>query len=232
MSILNAQMSRRTTNAANLLFSQDWKTRGVCRSGEMTEDFFSTVTAAKARARALCVGCPVIVECLNAQRQSDDAIYRWGVGGGLDPDQRRALGAEELMGNVPNMEMARVLVSPRWLHRLRQLSVECRSLDGITAFLREDGLLVDEVTVRVAVWWSGGVGARMARMAPDDRRSWRAQLRDDYTDVVLELRRRGARHADIAAYLGNPNTNGAKGVGDVLRAAEAESAAAGMGLAA
>jgi hypothetical protein len=194
----------------------------------MSDDFFSTSTATKKRARALCLGCPVIVECLNSQRQSDDTIYRWGVGGGLDPDQRRALELEELLGNRPNLAMARVLVSPRWLHRLKSLRSRCRSLEGMAAALRKDGLFVDEVTVRVAVWWSGGEGARMARLAPGDRRSWRAQLRDDYTDVVMALQRLGARRADIAAYLGNPTTNGAKGVSEILNAA----AVAGVELAA
>lgn len=228
MTILNAGTRRRTTLAVTTPATPDWKTRSVCRNSDMTDDFFSTATAARKRARALCVGCPVIVECLNNQRQSDDTIYRWGVGGGLDPDQRRALELEELLGNVPDLAMARLLVSPRWLYRLRRLKAGCRSLEGIAAALLEEGLVVDAVTVRVAVWWSGGDGARMARLAPGDRRSWRAQLRDDYTDVVLALHKLGARRADIAAYLGNPGANGAKGVSDVVNAATA----AGMELAA
>ncbi|MFJ4887734.1 WhiB family transcriptional regulator [Streptomyces sp. NPDC088731] len=227
MTILNAGMRRPTTPAASAPASQDWKTRSVCR-GELADDFYSTIKSRKERARALCVGCPVIVECLNNQRQSDDAIYRWGVGGGLDPEQRRALEVEELLGNVPNLAMARVLVSPRWLWRLRQLKAGCRSLEGMTAALRKDGLFVDEVTVRVAVWWSGGEGSRMSRLAPGDKRTWRAQLRDDYADVVVALHELGARRADIAAYLGIPGTNGAKGVSDVLKAA----AASGLELAA
>ncbi|MEU3656475.1 WhiB family transcriptional regulator [Streptomyces sp. NPDC032161] len=231
MTILNASMRRPTTPAVSAPASQDWKTRSACR-GTPVDDFFSTSTAAKERARALCVGCPVIVECLNNQRQSDDAIYRWGVGGGLDPDQRRALDVEELLGNRPDMAMAQLLVSPRWLYRLRRLKTSCRSLEGMVAALRKDGLVVDEVTVRVAVWWSGGQGARMARPARGDHRSWRARLRDDYTDVVVMLHKLGARRADIAAYLGNPGTNGEKGVSEVLRAVAEKSAAAGVGLAA
>ncbi|MFJ1827413.1 WhiB family transcriptional regulator [Streptomyces sp. NPDC088178] len=226
MTIVNADMRRSRSYAAPA--TPDWKTRSVCRGSEMTDDFFSTVRSHKERARALCVGCPVIVECLNNQRQSDDVIYRWGVGGGLDPEQRRALELEELLGNVPNLAMAKVLVSPRWLYRLRQLKAGCRSLEGIAAVLRKDGLLVDVVTVRVAVWWSGGQGSRMARLGPGDRRSWRAQLRDDYADVIVALHERGARRADIAAYLGIPGTNGAKGVSDVLKAV----AASGLELAA
>ncbi|MFG2676979.1 WhiB family transcriptional regulator [Streptomyces sp. NPDC048445] len=228
MTILNAGTRRHTTWAASAPATPDWKTRSICRTGEMSDDFFSTSTAATKRARALCLGCPVIVECLNNQRQVDDTIYRWGVGGGLDPDQRRALELEELLGHVPNLGMARVLVSPRWLYQLKSLRSRCRSLEDLVAALREDGLIVDEVTVRVAVWWSGGEGARMARLAPDDRRSWRQQLRDDYTGVVLALHELGARRADIAAYLGNPGTNAAKGVSEIVNAA----AKAGMELAA
>ncbi|TXS68887.1 WhiB family transcriptional regulator [Streptomyces sp. sk2.1] len=227
MTILNADTRRSRSYAAPA--SPDWKTRSVCRGefvGKLADDFYSTIKSRKERARALCVGCPVIVECLSNQRQSDDAIYRWGVGGGLDPEQRRALELEELLGNVPNLAMARVLVSPRWLWRLRQLKAGCRSLEGMTAALREDGLFVDVVTVRVAVWWSGGQGSRMARLGPGDRRSWRAQLRDDYVDVIVALHERGARRADIAAYLGIPSTNGAKGVSDILRAVTETEAAA------
>ncbi|WP_331756302.1 WhiB family transcriptional regulator (plasmid) [Streptomyces sp. NBC_01590] len=225
MTIVNADTRRSRSSAAPV--SPDWKTRSVCRD-ELADDFYSTIKSRKERARALCVGCPVIVECLSNQRQSDDAIYRWGVGGGLDPEQRRALELEELLGNVPNLAMARVLVSPRWLWRLRQLKADCRSLEGMTAAFREDGLFVDEVTVRVAAWWSGGEGSRVARLAPGDKRTWRAQLQDDYADVVVALHELGARRVDIAAYLGIPGANGAKGVAAVLKAA----AAGGLELAA
>ncbi|THA22742.1 WhiB family transcriptional regulator [Streptomyces sp. A1277] len=227
MTILNAETRRSTTLAVPP--APDWKTRSVCRSGKLANEFFSTAPADKAKARALCAGCPVIVECLTSQRASDDAVYRWGVGGGLDPDQRRALELEELLGYVPDLAAACLLVSPRWLWRLRQLRAGCRSLEGIAAVLRRDGLVVDAVTVRVAVWWSGGAGPRVARMSPCDTRSWRAQLRDDYTDVIMALHERGARNTDIAAYLGISMSNGKKAVGEIVRAA---SAAAGMELAA
>ncbi|MFD7868015.1 WhiB family transcriptional regulator [Streptomyces sp. NPDC059783] len=230
MTILNAHTRRPTRYAAHLPATQDWKTRSVCRNSGMTDDFFDTRTAAKTRARALCTGCPVIEECLTNQRASDDTIYRWGIGGGLDPEQRRALEWEEALGHVPDLGMARVLVSPRWLWRLRQLRFGCRSLEGIVAVLRRDGLVVDEVTVRVAVWWSGGAGARVARMTVSDTRSWRVQLRDDYTDVIVALHALRARNVDIAAYLGLTVTNGSKAIGEIVRMHAA--ASAGMGLAA
>jgi hypothetical protein len=196
----------------------DWKTQSGCR-GANTDDFFSTITAEKDRARALCAKCPVIAECLLEHRATDEEIYRWGIGGGLDAHQRRALDVEELLGNHPNLDLARLLISPRWLLRLQDLRSSCRSLQGMTMVLQLEGLQVDEVTVRVAVWWSGGHGSRMEWNRPDDERPLRAQIRD-YMDVVLALRAAGARQSDIAAYLGVPGSQGSKAIANALKDAE------------
>lgn len=230
MSILNASTRRPTTPA---VAGQNWKTRSRCRDLAMADSFFSTAASAVARSRGLCLGCPVVAQCLTQHMQFDDRMYRYGVGGGLDPQQRRALAMEELLGNRPDLELARLLVSPRWLWRLRQLKRGCRSLEGMVAVLARDGLVVDEVTVRVAVWWSGGAGERVARMSPRDTRSWRRQLQDDYTDVIVTLHGLGARRADIAAYLGVTASNAEKFISDLVRDATAPTkTAAGMELAA
>jgi WhiB family redox-sensing transcriptional regulator len=197
----------------------DWKTRSECRGAD-TDDFFSTTTAEKDRARALCAKCPVIAECLIEHRATDEEIYRWGIGGGLDAHQRRALEMEELLGNHADLALAQLLISPRWLLRLQDLRSSCRSLQEVTRKLRLDGLLVNEVTVRVAVWWSGGHGSRMAWNCPTDLRPLRSQIREDYMDVVLELRAAGARQSDIAAYLGVPGSQGSQAIAKALRAVE------------
>ena len=76
--------------------------------------------------------------------------------------------------------------------------------------------MVDLVTVRVAVWWLGGEGSRLAR-----GRHWRHQLRD-HLDLIVALREKGARFLDIAVFFGVPEVNGAKAVSELLLAVAAE----------
>ncbi|MFH9236106.1 WhiB family transcriptional regulator [Streptomyces globisporus] len=220
MTILNIGARRPTTIAAP---PPDWKVSARCRAEDVdAEDFFTTAKAGQKRARAACVQCPVIAECLRQTRAFDDGTYRWGIGGGLDGLQRRALELEEWLGCRPNLEMARLLVSPPWLGRLVRLRSSCRSLDGMVRALRGDGLMVDVVTVRVAVWWSGGQAPRVAWRG--DTRSLRAQLAGDHLDVILRLRSNGARYADIAAWLGVPRDTGMRALKDILPGVEAEEA--------
>lgn len=216
MTILNLEARRPTMIAAP---PPDWKVRAYCRRQDVeADDFFTTSKAGRKRAHAACVQCPVITECLQVTRSHDEGVYRWGIGGGLDASQRRALELEEQLGGSPNWEMAKVLVSSRWLDRLTRLRSSCGSLEGMTRALHRHGLLVDEVTVRVAVWWSGGDAPRVAWRG--DTRAMRVRLAGDYLDVMLRLRAKGARYVDIAAYLGVSGESGSRAVKDVLRAAE------------
>ncbi|MFF8250122.1 WhiB family transcriptional regulator [Streptomyces griseus] len=220
MTILNLGSRRDTTMAAP---PPDWKVNARCRAeGVDAEDFFTTGKAGQARARAECSQCPVIVACLRATRAFDDGVYRWGIGGGLTGVQRRALELEEWLGNRPNLEMARLLVSPRWVGRLSRLRSVCGSLDGMVRALRRDGLMVDAVTVRVAVWWSGGDAPRVAWRG--DTRALRVRVADLFLDAVVELRSRGARYADIVLWLGVPRDTGLRALRDVLAGVGAEEA--------
>ncbi|MEU0624924.1 WhiB family transcriptional regulator [Streptomyces rubiginosohelvolus] len=212
MTILNIGSRRDTTMAAP---PPDWKVNARCRAEDVdAEDFFTTGKAGQRRARAACVQCPVIVECLRQTRAFDGGMYRWGIGGGLDGLQRRALELEEWLGRRPNLEVARLLVSPVWLGRLVRLRSSCGSLDGMVRALRGDGLMVDVVTVRVAVWWSGGQAPHVAWRG--DARGLRAQLVGDHLDVILRLRSMGARYADVAAWLGVPRDTGMRALKDIL----------------
>lgn len=174
MTVLNASTRRPTTWAAP---PSDWKVDSRCRRDDVdADDFFTTSKAGQGRARTACGQCPVIAECLRATQAVDEDFYRWGIGGGLDATQRRALELEESLGHHPNLEMAKLLISPRWLYRLQRLRSTCGSLEGMVRALHRDGLLVDEVTVRVAVWWYGGDAPRVAWRTPGDSRSLRARL--------------------------------------------------------
>ncbi|MDX3343452.1 WhiB family transcriptional regulator [Streptomyces sp. ME02-6979.5a] len=220
MTILNIGSRRPTTIAAP---PPDWKVSARCRAEDVdAEDFFTTGKTGQRRARAACVQCPVIAECLRQTRAFDDGTYRWGIGGGMDGLQRRALELEEWLGNRPNLEMARLLVSSPWLGRLTRLRSSCGSLDGMVRALRGDGLMVDAVTVRVAVWWSGGQAPRVAWRG--DTRSMRAIVGGELLEDVLRLRSRGARYTDIAAWMGVPRDSGVRALKDVLAGLEAEEA--------
>ncbi|MFE1515825.1 WhiB family transcriptional regulator [[Kitasatospora] papulosa] len=208
---------RSTRNAVSSREAAHWESEASCRKVG-GDAFFIESKAGIQRARAVCVKCPVLVECLLNQQVKDkgDRTYQWGVGGGLSAVQRRVLAVEALLGNRPNLVMARLLVSPQWSYRLRNLSSARWSLDGVVQGLREDGLMVDLVTVRVAVWWLGGEGSRLAR-----GRHWRHQLRD-HLDLIVALREKGARFLDIAVFFGVPEVNGAKAVSELLLAVAAE----------
>lgn len=210
--------SRITRNAVSSRGAKRWESEASCR--EVDGDlFFDESKAGVQQAQAVCVTCPVLVECLRDQqtKDKDDRSYQWGVGGGLSTVQRRALAVEALLGNQPNLAIARLLVSPQWARRLRKPRTAWRPLGEIVQGLRKDGLMVDVVTVRVAVWWLGGEGSRMAR-----GRHWRHQLRDEHLDTIVALRGKGARFLDIAVFLGVPEVNGAKAISEMMQRVTAE----------
>jgi hypothetical protein len=209
---------RTTTSAVSSRASVRWESEASCR--EVDGDlFFDESRAGVQQAQAVCAKCPVLVECLRDQQAKDkaDRSYQWGVGGGLSTVQRRALAVEALLGNQPNLAVARLLVSPQWAGRLRKPRTAWRPLGEIVQGLRKDGLMVDAVTVRVAVWWLGGEGSLMVR-----GRHWRHQLRNEHLDTIVALRGKGARFLDIAVYLGVPEVNGAKAISDLMQRVTAE----------
>lgn len=63
-----------------------WRQRAIC-PGEDPDVFFPAHGDPGTRARQVCARCPVRSDCL------DDAIVNdeWGIWGGLDREQRRAL---------------------------------------------------------------------------------------------------------------------------------------------
>lgn len=211
MSLIQARTGRVRRNAAQpSVTSGPWEEQSACRTTD-PELFFSDLKKDREQAREVCrSACPVIVECLSWHRRKEETadasagVYRFGMAGGLMPDQRRALVVEEMLGHFPNYRMARRLVSDRAVRHLRDLyEARGRSLAGVTEVLRQDfGLLVDEVTVRVALWWAGLDGSRIERAAPGDERTMSRRLVDEYADIVMQLRDAGATQYQVAWYLG------------------------------
>jgi hypothetical protein len=63
-----------------------WSKRAIC-SGEDPDAFFPTHGDPGGRARRACANCPVRIDCLEYAVTADE----WGIWGGLDQGQRRAL---------------------------------------------------------------------------------------------------------------------------------------------
>jgi WhiB family redox-sensing transcriptional regulator len=69
-----------------MTWTNDWATRGTCRSTD--PDTLFVQGAAQNRAKAVCLGCPVRTECL---ADALDNGVEFGVWGGMTERERRAL---------------------------------------------------------------------------------------------------------------------------------------------
>jgi WhiB family redox-sensing transcriptional regulator len=77
--------------------SSTWQDAGACRNGP-AEDFYPPMhgerkherLARERRAKSVCAGCPVRVQCLEHAVALDE---RYGIWGGLNQDERRLLQA-------------------------------------------------------------------------------------------------------------------------------------------
>ncbi|MFF2571137.1 WhiB family transcriptional regulator [Streptomyces sp. NPDC058084] len=192
-----AVLTRPTTASADA----HWARRSAC-TADTAADFFGTSAAAEARAREVCLSCPVRVQCLTARSAIDQDAESWGVVGGLDATQRRVLEVAELLGERPDLDRAVELLSPQWRYRLHNLRSAGYAPRRIAEVLTTEGIAVDTVTVRVALWWTGGQGKMLSRRASRDRRPLWRRVRDEHAEVILRLHELGARLADGADYLG------------------------------
>ena len=73
-----------------------WAERAACRRVD-TELFFPSAGAPwdqARRAKGICAGCPVRIECLDSAMAYEGSVHaqlRYGIFGGLDPNQRGRL---------------------------------------------------------------------------------------------------------------------------------------------
>lgn len=63
----------------------DFCSKGICSGDDEPDDWHSTEKHRVARAKRICMNCPVRVECLDYSIRNDE---RFGVWGGLDHDER------------------------------------------------------------------------------------------------------------------------------------------------
>lgn len=213
---MNVVTRRPVVRAAS---GKNWREEAAC-SGQPLRMFYSDSESTQQKARSVCRGCPVLETCLTDITASEvSATYQWGVVGGLTGEQRRALRWEVRLHGRPDLEKARLLVSPRWRYELHRLRCNGYTPDAMAEFLRIDGLIVDPVTVRLAVWWLGGKGARVRKRSHVDGPET-VRLVTLYGDVIQRLRALGASHRDVAAYLGVDRGHAGRAVQRVEAAAE------------
>lgn len=197
MSLTNTTTRRRTTDAARDLH---WRNAAACQGTDL-ESFFDESPDSQDMAQRVCGRCPVRATCLTDIVQYEAGGYMlWGVVGGLTNVQRRALRCEQLLGNVPDLEQARRL-SSRVFAGFMAGVLEWPA-DLVASELRKHDVLASVVTVRVALWWSGG---KAAVLRPQEEGAWRPlwqRVQAECRDVVAELRGFGLGNRDIAAYLG------------------------------
>jgi WhiB family redox-sensing transcriptional regulator len=77
---------REGATTAHTTWGNEWAQHGAC--GKAEPDALFVPGAAQKAAKQLCIGCPVIVECLV---DSLDNQTEFGVWGGMTERQRRAL---------------------------------------------------------------------------------------------------------------------------------------------
>jgi WhiB family redox-sensing transcriptional regulator len=69
-----------------MTWNDDWASRAQCKQAKPDELFVKG--AAQNRAKQLCTGCPVKLECL---AEALDNEMEWGVWGGMTERERRAI---------------------------------------------------------------------------------------------------------------------------------------------
>jgi hypothetical protein len=192
-------MSTDTRRPTKPAAPRDWRTSAACQGVDI-ETLFSERPLEQARVQGICRGCPVLTTCLQDAIGYEASDYAWGIAGGLTHLQRRALRVEAVLGNVPDLEQAQVLASPMFagfMHTWRDWPAET-----VAAELRSIGVSTSPVTVRVALWWSGGKGSVLPPRQEGDRRVTWERVRDECQELVARLREAGVNRVDEAAYLG------------------------------
>jgi WhiB family transcriptional regulator, redox-sensing transcriptional regulator len=70
----------------------EWHEYSACRGLDINIFFPEySVDKAFAQARSVCQSCPVIAECLDNQLRYEDFDDRWGMFGGLTPNERKEI---------------------------------------------------------------------------------------------------------------------------------------------
>jgi WhiB family redox-sensing transcriptional regulator len=76
----------RVTERPRVTFDPEWASRGACR--DVDPETLFVVGAAQHKAKTICMGCPVRVDCL---ADALDSRAEFGVWGGMTERERRTL---------------------------------------------------------------------------------------------------------------------------------------------
>ena len=88
-----------------------WADRAACRGYDLSL-FFSEAALNVQEAKAICRGCPVVDECL-AETLRAEVTPRYGICGGLTPDERDALIAEQARAKAEDLGLELEVGKPR-----------------------------------------------------------------------------------------------------------------------
>lgn len=178
----------------------DWDDAAACR---INPSELFTSDDKHDQARPVCVACPVLEECLSRQMKTEEVLYRWHVVGGLTPQQRRALYGELVLGGRPNWKLAARLARPQgWYRLMAAWRKSGRRLPAATVLLRAEGLLVDETTVRVALWWAGEVVSRLTSTPTGNSAERAERMATEDGEAIRRLLEAGVSYNDVVAYFG------------------------------
>lgn len=197
---------RRRTAAVNTQSVGRWDDAAACRTVG-SEPFTSDDKDDNALARRVCLGCPILETCLSRQMRTEEVMYRWNLVGGLTPQQRRALYGELVLGGRPNWKVAARLARPQgWYRLMAAWKASGRRLPEATVLLRSEGLMVDETTVRVALWWAGEVVSRLTSPPTGSSVERAERMATEDGAVIRRLLEAGVAYTDVVAYFGARRT--------------------------
>ncbi|MGW7283883.1 WhiB family transcriptional regulator [Streptomyces sp. NPDC054847] len=193
---------RRRTAAVSTQSVGRWDDAAACRT-HPSDLFTSDDRDDNMQARRVCLGCPILETCLSRQMRTEEVLYRWNLVGGLTPQQRRALYGELVLGGRPNWKVAARLARPQGWYRLMAAWKESgRRLPQTTVLLRAEGWLVDETTVRVALWWAGEVVSRLTSPPSGSSAERAERMAAEDGEAIRRLLEAGVAYNDVVAYFG------------------------------
>lgn len=189
---------RRRPEVAN----PSWENRAAC-IGQPVKWWDGDNDAATVKARAVCLGCPVLETCLRDRmtEEGQTVWHRYGIRGGLTGAERIQLFVDEWADGPYDAEEARLI------------ALEANAVGRRAAAVADAG--VGETTVRLAARMAGETVAPKPLPSVAERKNGTAVERAfAQADEILRMRQEGMSTKDIGKQL----TLGRAALDEVLRA--------------